>query len=296
MLAIRPPAWADRPPRDDPGLVTDAHLLAFRAWLEAAGLAPSTVAKTWRNLRAVFRRLGPRETGNPQGLGLLAACPAFTVPRVQAPRVRILTPAELGGLGQACDVATWPRSRATAAAAWRALLAVLFVHGLRIGDAVALPPAAVVRVPELPEQPGLANPSGWLFVDQRKTGKRYWLPLLPETRGHLDALARPDAPYLFPFGGRYDGGSFKRAWAEIRERAGLRGLKLHALRATSNMAWEAIRPGLGAWVLGHAQAGINARYYTERTRELVDASGQFAVPYPLNRWRVETRQRWLFDE
>ena len=186
------------------------------------------------------------------------------------------------------------------AAAWRALLVLLYNYGPRPwSDGALLPMDAVHLAADCPDEDNpVENEAGWLCYTPTKT-KRYsrelLLPLNDVSRRHFEPLLSDDRELLFSFGRANK--HFYREWGHLCELARVAKFDLRMIRKTSNTQYNRLRAGLGKWFLGHAPTGTNETFYQDIMPNLLD--GVHKLPQPpafvsLIGKPVE-RQGWLFE-
>lgn len=281
--------------------VTDQVLERFRCWLESEQeLGAAAIAKTWRFLRPLFNRLGPRVPGNPRGLGILTQVPYMDTsgtPAAGAGTKRILSGDDLNALYKACGQAKWPSSRnVPAPALWRALLVLAYTYGLRTQDLIQLPWSAITWMPDSPDPASTAkHADGWLSFCPGKTARRkatdLVLPLSSVARRHLESI-RYERERIFGFPNSPRG--LYTQWHALLEGAAVKAADLKDLRKTSNTAYNRLKPGIGSWILGHAPRGVNATFYTSVEQDLLEVIPRLPYPTAMATGATE-RQRWLWD-
>ena len=127
-------------PGTAPAAVTPAHLRAHLRHLDAAGLAPRSVARHLAACRSLFRFL--------QGEGALELDPTreLAAARLGRPIPRVLSPAEVDALLAS------PRGRSPLALRDRALLELLYATGARASEVVRLERTAAEEALAAPGQ------------------------------------------------------------------------------------------------------------------------------------------------
>lgn len=231
------------------------ELADFRAYLARrarAGAGAASRARGLAGVRSFFGFLDRRGILHNPAVGLVAT------PRRQAPLPRPLTVddaravVDLSGEGQETDQADWAGLRD------RALVALLWGAGLRLGEALGL------------DHRDLPRPSEPLTV-HGKGGRQRRVPLLPAVRQALDvyraACPFPEAPDAPVFRGvrgrRLSQGVADRRVAAVRARLGLPDSATpHALRhsfATHLLAEGADLRAIQE-LLGHADLSTTQRY------------------------------------
>lgn len=302
---------ADGGPGDDVHAIRDHDLDAFARWCRVhrpggAGLSVVSVETTWSLIRSVLRRIGPRETGNPRGEGLLERLPVMdTVADLDGygdasifEGAADITAEQLGRLYDACSIAQWPSSSIPAPTQWRGYLVLGALLGMRVENLVAAEAAWFHLHAKSPAKgSSRRHAAGWLrFVPEKtKRSKAAWLtvPLPPSVRSHVEPLIRPGRPRLFNFGAKGNH-SARRQWQAIAAEAGCPGLKRCDLRDATNQIWGAVDRDLGRWVCGHAARDVNERHYTRIEPDLIAAIPRLEIPEPFNRRPDGQHQQTLF--
>lgn len=256
---------------DDPpiGRINNATLAKFRD-AYAAGRSPATVNRAWRHLRAIFRRLGPAETGNPLGESILSRTPYMAPLREQRRIPRMVSNADLDAVYRAAGSMSWPAfADAPPADWWRAWLALAVGCGPRIGDLLRLRPADVDARGRL------------LRYRAQKTGTPLEIPLGDVVLAHLRRIGgtRPRL-FLTSETASLSMPLFYRAWSDLLDRARVRRrFTPHDLRRTCGSLY--FRVGgyeLAAYVLGHAQRSVTMSYYVDPREAARDAAD--AIDWP----------------
>lgn len=266
--------------------ITDDVLESFVDWATASGYSASTVNKHLRNLRAIFRAIGPRETGNPRGRNLIGTVPSVPSEPEERASPKPLTLERLSALYDACRLMEWPaHSAAPASLVWQVYLLLLLTHGYRVEDGRSIRGEHLhlaARCPD-PNSPS-TNAAGWIDyapAKTRKHGRRTVLPLHPVVRAHIDRLLAyrggvlPAYRLLVEMRGRVS--TRLAAWHRLRAAAGCEGVDLADFRKTANNAHNATVPGIGEHVLGHAPRGTNATWYTRVEADLIRAMAEFPL-------------------
>jgi len=279
--------------------IADQTVRVWRETMVRGGMSAPTLAKQWRFLRAILRRIGPRETGNPAGNGVIGQVP-YCQPvhgALKHSYRRIVSDQDLGACYEACRLANWPRTDVAAPTMWRAALVLWHTYGFRTQDLFATKRGFagigwknVSFAVECPDpQVEASNPHGWLSYvptkTQRTSGEAVIVPLTECVRAHLQAIQQDRvAVFPCPVSSKtfYDGiwkliQGEAQAIAVARSQAYRSFLPRH-LRTTANNAWSRLTPGLGEWVLGHAKRGVNARFYTIVIQDLVEGAARFPTP------------------
>lgn len=301
----------ESPSFDDLYTLTDELLNRFGEWLRehrpgGAGLSVDSVEKTWKILRAILRKCGPRETGNPRGLSLIDRVPVMdSVADLDgygdddvSEGATDITVEQLGALYDACSAATWPTSKVPAAIQWRSWVVMATLLGMRVEQLNKAEACWFVLDAMSPSKgSNRTHEPGWLCYVPEKTKRskrvRLIVPLPPCVRLHLDALTRHGRLRLFDFGASGSNAA-RLQWQEIVATAGLPHLKRCDLRDAANQIWGAINRDLGKWICGHAARDVNERHYTRIEPDLIAAIPQLVVPAQFERGPLATHQQFLF--
>jgi len=260
----------------------EAQVRAWQRSLDAAGLAPRTIARRLSTVRQFYRFL--------LGDGVRRDDPAAKLdsPRLGRTLPKFLTEAEVSRLLAAAASAPAEEAGDAAGSAHRArrmaLLEILYATGLRVSELVALPRSAVAR-----DAP--------LLIVMGKGAKERMVPLNIKAREAIAAYLphRPrflpkgvkDSRWLFPSptakGGHLTRDGFAKMLAEIAVRAGLDPARIspHVLRhsfATHLLTHEADLRSVQQ-MLGHADISTTEIYthvLDERLRALVNRAHPLA--------------------
>lgn len=303
---------ADHPATDDIHTLSDELLNTFARWLRehrpgGAGLSVDSVAKTWKIMRAILRKCGPRETGNPRGMGLIHRVPVMdSVADLDGygdddvcEGATDITVDQLGELYDACSIATWPTcSQIPAAVQWRAWVVMATLLGMRVEQLNHAESAWFSMQPQSPAKgSNRTHGPGWLCYVPEKTKRskrvRLIVPLPPCVRLHLDATLRHGRRSLFDFGA-VGSNAARHQWQAIVDTAGLGHLKRCDLRDAANQIWGAVDRDLGRWVCGHAARDVNERHYTRIEPDLIAAIPQLFLPAQFERGPYSAHQKFLF--
>ena len=267
--------------KSEPALraIDSESLIGFRDWRAGNGMRSATIDKDLRNIHAVF------ETA--KSAGHVEAVPDCERPEEQTVRKRIATNAEVSRLYVACDVACWPSRESTGIPPpllWKGALAAFRNWGCNPADLYQLTDASISRGDGSPEKP---NRKRWYVTFVRKKTRRkkrdpIIIPLNRTMRRVIAMLRRYARPggRLFPF--PRNGRDIKRTWERIHAEAGIplvlrdaegvavvdadgnqvdNKVYFQDLRKTCNTYFDAIDPGVGEYVLGHAPQGVNRKFY-----------------------------------
>jgi integrase len=288
-----PPLAISNYPVDAVHDITDAMLDDWARWLmaEIPTRAPSRYAKSTvetyaKKLRTILKVLGPRESGNKRGANVLSFVPAMAPvgdlcsDESDAGDESIdLADDDIGRIYEACDVASWPDDEA--ALEWKTFVVILAMLGPRVNDGATMKPSNFRSEPRSPiRHSPREHAHGWLDYVQEKTGKRVIVPLPMVVRTHVDALLKlRNHDRLFSW---HDSKSktFADQWNAIVAQAGLGHVKRKHFRPTANLRWTlaANDREVGAMVLGHSAADVNAKHYTRNEALLCQHVEQVAAP------------------
>lgn len=265
-------------------LLDDVLLEEWRDWRLAKPTEPSTVRKELTHLRAILRRAGRRESGNPRGLNLIDLVPVADAPRVdQSPR-RLLSDKELRQLYAFSHSPVWP-SLDHCEPIWQAIFTLSLTYGIGFAELAQfnaktwLHPAGAS-----PWRNSSAEcPYGWIMFSRAKNGKQICLPLSARVRQCIDRLPGPTLAF-----NRHRSGTFHNAFVDICQRSGV-DAHFGAFRKTCNDLWKRAPwgndlPGkfdgevLSRYVLGHASKDVNERYYSDYQSAIASVIDYF--PYP----------------
>lgn len=285
--------------------ITDRMLNEFGEWLMAdettqrpdglnvggLGLSLGTAEKVWKNIRAILRRIGPRESGNPRAAEIIDRVPAMDPLHELrggaseddlSDGAADITDDQLDRLYWACEIATWPDE--SAALQWQTYLVILSMMGPRVNDAATLRTEHFRMDAESPvRRSSRKHRHGWLVYvpakTSRKKPRRLIVPLPPVVRSHVAALARIRGGKLFAWNSSRTK-SFADTWQAIADQAGLPEVERRHVRAVANLRWSStgVRDDLGNWVLGHMTRDVNETHYTRIEPYLIRAVPKLSVP------------------
>lgn len=252
------------------GKIDNTLLAQLREQQIEAGVSPSTINTRWRCWKAILRRCGPPETGNPFGAGVLERVPAMRPVRQTHKLPRRLSMEDIAKVYIACRHAGWPRSGVHPGDWWRALIVLALTTGLRKGDLWGLTWSA------------FDLDAGTVDFTAQKTGKSDRFPLHPCAVAHLRRLDQ-HAPDAKVFRGLYCSGdnrtgSFYKRWHLIQEIAKVERFGLHDLRRTGASEVERVRPGIAPTFLQHAPRNVSDASYLNRFEELKEAIEAMRLP------------------
>lgn len=257
--------------------IDEADLMALRDGMLTAGRAPSTVAKTWRELRAMLAAASDD--------GLLATVPKLKrrsrIVKLHPKRQReTVNETELTALWRACKHATYPADNPPgleAAKLWRVALVLFWTYGPRTGDVFNLTWDDVRFGDRL------------LQFRATKTGKLQGLPLTDLVIAHLRSIktqynrrhvfAGFRTPGCHLRTGRWKAGYYATWRADITAHCPLKSpIVLKHFRERMVTFYNGREPGLGSWIAGHSMPGVSAQHYDLPTQRIRDAIAAAPVP------------------
>lgn len=276
--------------------LTDATLVAWQAYELQNGLKPSSINTHAKYLRAVVRRMGPREKGNPRGLGILTTVPHLAPLTTPRPRVGVVDLETLDAIYvYGCPDMAWPEPvhGISTVRLWRAWLVCAYNLAMRTRDLMGLRWESIHWEPQsLDPDSSNESPHGWIEWVPAKTKTKkpepLVLPLHATVRAHLDAI-RHEGEYVF-------GRQFARAsdrklygqegrpgeWYRLLDLASshkkIPRFEIRAIRRTANSQYNRVDRKLGAHVLGHSPRGVNDLFYQQWERDAVELMAQLPQP------------------
>jgi integrase len=252
---------------DDPAVkeVDEETLDAFRQKLLDAKYAPATVNGCRTMLRAILRRMGPRETRNPRGLSVIDEVPWMRPCRVVRGQPRRVSQDDLSRWYLGTRVMTRPRFAGPAPSFWQALIVVAFFTGLRKSDLFNL------RFEDIDLECGEFN------FQARKTQKAATFPLHPIAVEHIRRI-RTGRTHVFRCH-LATGGDLSAHFRAIAEAGGVKeGFTLHDLRRSGASEIERVRSGMARVFLQHAATDVTNVSYLNMTEELRECVEKMRVP------------------
>lgn len=269
--------WESVFPALDVRQVTREHVKKFAAYLSRRR-SPATVNKVWRELRPMLTYAAecgvidaPPDMGYRRKSKLVREAP----PEQREP----ITVDEVTRIWGACRHATYPDGLPMHPMHyWRAALVLFWLYGPRTLDLFAGLTWGDVR-----------TDSRRLLIRAAKTRKIQGLPLTDIAIRHLDRI-RPlrwaqDDRVFRGFNSRgflADDGSIARRGFGSTWRVEICGaaaidppIAFKNFRETAVTRYNAIEPGLGAWIAGHYVPGVTAQHYdypSERIRAAVESA------------------------
>lgn len=236
--------------------------------MDRGSVKPTTYNKWARHLRGIFNRLGPRDSRNKLGKGVLPQIPIIQTLNEELEEPTVIPLDHISAMYDACDVAKYPNRRGVAPPVrWRALLTLLYFSGPRRFDAVSLGPDAI-------------QPNDQLRWIAQKTRKKQCVPLHPIVKAHL-ALLPDDDPLLLGFtpGNRM---AFYTNWHSICDAAGVPRYTPKDFRKTCATQLDLQFEGAAGWVLGHAHT-VTRKYYINPAEKIRRAVLNMDVPESFKR-------------
>lgn len=252
----------DNPPV---GEIDNRAFARFRDALSEQGLAPATVNSQLRYLRRILRRIGPPDSRNPAGEGVISRIPYARQLRVDRKLPRIASREELSRLYHAAASASWPERDVEPADWWRAFIVTAYNVGPRLSDIKAL------------RSDHVSFEHGTIHFVARKTGKLQIIPANRVTLAHLKVIDG-DRPTMF--GISENRHALYRQWKSLKAIAGItQRLTFHDLRRTAGSAYaNAGGLDVAATILGHSVSGVTAQYYVNPEERVRIAADQLQQP------------------
>jgi integrase len=127
---------------------------------------------------------------------------------------------------------------------------------------------------------GLNRAAGTLRYIPRKTGQELRVPIPPVLAERLETF-RHRSSAIFPV--TTCRGDVYRQWTRIKAAAGIPAsgpetVHFHDLRRTCQTEWDALLPGLGDFILGHAPRGVGETWYRNFSRHARKNAALFPLP------------------
>lgn len=243
----------------------------------------ATVNKLLRTIRPLIARCWPRDSHNPDGLGL---CDYFRFPAAvkwQRKIPRVLSEEEITALFLAADAPTWRTRGETRLMGdlWRAAIICGYNCGPRTFDLLAWERA---KLDWTLQREGCV---GTIQFYSTKTRKIQRLPLNPTTaaalRKILPASLAATRPGIWQGWSRSNGSQVRLNWQKLCTAAGV-DCVMEDLRKTCNTRHQTNRHGVGPWVLGHNANGVNATNYYDPTDDILQAMASLPQPQCFLDW------------
>ncbi len=293
------------------GFLSDATLVAWQTYELNRGLKPSSINTHAKYLRAVLRRMGPREKGNPKGIGILASVPHLSPLTTPRPRVNVVDLKTLDAIYvYGCPDMDWPDQAhcMSACKIWRAWLVCAYNLAMRTRDLMGLKWEAIHWEPQsLDPDSSNESPYGWIEWVPAKTRTKkpepLVLPLHRTVRTHLEAI-RHDGDFVF-------GHQFARAsdrklygqegrpgqWYRLLDFASshkpIPRFEIRAIRRTANSQYNRVDRKLGAHVLGHSPRGVNDLFYQQWERDAVELMAQLPQPASFAQSQIDSPRQFM---
>ena len=297
--------------------ISDLDAVQWQSHEQENGLKASTINVHWRRIRAVMRRAGPPEKGNPKGLGLIDRVPYLEPLPLPKPRPKVVSLDTIDAIYRyGCPDMPWPppSDGVSASLRWRCWLVCAYNLAMRTRDLLGLRWDNIHWDPHSldPDSPN-ESPHGWVeWVPQKTAGKKpdpLVLPLNATVRAHLEsihhdgeyifgsAMGRVSNDKLYGRDERPGSGEWPRLidLAATHVKGGIRRFEIRALRATANTAYNRLDRKLGAHILGHAPRGVNDLFYQQWESDVVEYCAQLPQPKSFLKAPAEPfRQHLLF--
>ncbi|MFQ5734804.1 MAG: tyrosine-type recombinase/integrase [Planctomycetaceae bacterium] len=246
-------------------------LRKFRDALNAAGLRPATINKTWRELRTMFAEAADQRfiSAVPR-IAKGMKCSLVREPaKIQRESV---TFAEIESLWRGCAQATYPaHEEFPAPKLWRVAIVLFTVYGARTLDIFQRLNWDNIRFGDR-----------LIRFEAMKTRKLQGLPLTDLVIKHLRSIRGRSQRLFRGFNSRGNRlkGTIKRGYYttwnwEIGAAAIDPPIWLKNLRESMLTRYNGIEPGLGNWIAAHHVPGVSAQHYdlpTQRIRDAIEAS------------------------
>lgn len=248
--------------------------------------SPATVNKILRTIRPLIVRCWPKDSHNPDGLGLIDYFRWPQAIKWQKRIPRVLSDEEITALFNAADAGRWQRRGETRPMAdlWRAAMICGFNCGPRVYDLLGWDSSKIDWQFDRGDCPASVQ-----FV-AKKTGKTQRLPLNRTVASAIRRILPPpstidDQPstLLWPGWSATNAWQIRSAWKRICEAAGVQCV-LEDFRKTCNTRHQANRAGMGPWVLGHSASGVNATNYYDPTEDILRAMATLPQPQVFRDW------------
>ncbi|HWL07136.1 MAG TPA: tyrosine-type recombinase/integrase, partial [Planctomicrobium sp.] len=223
--------------------------------------APYTVNRYWGACRSILRRIGPQETRNPWGLGIIDHIPAMRPCKVPFRRPPRLSMEDMDRIYLAsCRMKLPTRNVPHPGFWWQAVVVMAYYTGLRLGD--------LLRV----KWSDLNTQDATLFVKTGKTGVEADLPLPEVVLAHMDRLERRNERIF-----QIDQRKFTSYQAVLREHSGV-DWTMHDIRRTACSEADRVRPGMGKVLLLHAPQNVTEQSYLNSFPELRETVEKMECP------------------
>ncbi|MBA4030859.1 MAG: integrase [Planctomyces sp.] len=242
--------------------------------------SPATVNKLMRVFKALVRRMWPKDSRNPDGLGLVEY---FRFPKpVSEPRNLLerftFSRPQLSNLYNACihakPIKSHRHSHLYNPLLWQTALVLSLNCGPRTWDLFALKWANVDFS---------KYRFGAVTFTAEKTDKTQTIPLNKVAAIHLRAVKALslDATLIFPSFKKNK--TFYRCWKNICVAAQCQSMKgrntrYEDNRKTCSTRYDDAFEGVGSWVTGHSLKGVNAKHYQDATARVRKAVYNLVQP------------------
>ena len=295
--------------------ISDLDAIQWQQHEVDLGLEPSTVNVHWTRIRAVLRRAGPPEKGNPQGMSIITRIPYLRALTTPKPKPKVVSTETIDAIYVygAPDM-TWPDKfdGVTPALVWRCWLVCGYNLAMRTRDLLSLRWENVIDDPQsLDPDSENESPYGWVQWVPAKTEHSkpdpLVLPLNQCVRVHLDSI-RNDSPYVFGrematcsndklYGraSRPASGQWPRLLDLTSTHQAIPRFKIKALRKTANTAYNRLDRKLGEHILGHAARGVNDMFYQQWEADVIEYVAKLPQPKSFKKEPKPTiRQELMF--
>lgn len=245
---------------DNPAIleIDDAACDSFtQSVLDSDAVENTTYNKWARHLRGIFNRLGPRDSRNKLGKGIMPMIPIIQFLNEELSEPRIIPLDHISRMYDACRVAKWPnRGGIPPMVRWQTLLVLLYNLGQRRDDALLLSDQSFFEGKCL----------RWIA---KKTRKKQCVPMHPVVQAHLKLIPHNGLTSLLGISttNRRD---FYGTWKAIIQAAEVPPYIPKDFRKTCATELDYQVEGAASWVLGHAE-GVTRKHYINPTEKVTRA-------------------------
>ncbi len=277
-------------------ILTDDAVLKWQQHELAQGIAASSINTHSKYLRAVLRRMGPREKGNPRGLGIIATVPHVPTLAVPKARVKVVDIDVLDTIyTYGCPDVTWPpiSDGISACKRWRCWLVCAYNLAMRTRDLFGLRWDSIHWEPQsLDPDSTNESPYGWIewvpAKTKRKKPEPLVLPLHQVVRAHLESI-RCEGEYVFGrqmakvsdrklYGQEDRPGEWYKLLDLSAHHRSIPRFEIRAIRRTANSQYNRVDRKLGSHVLGHSPRGVNDLFYQQWEKDAIELMAKLPQP------------------
>jgi integrase len=267
------------------GSIEDVTFDRFKKALVDSGLAPASVNSAIKSIRAMLRRLGPRDARNPGARAILEHVPYTRRCRETHALPRRLTLDEMNAFYAACQIMTVPRwDGGPPAWWWQALCVWFYCTGMRLRDALS------VRFDDIDFRERRVR------FTARKTRKPSDLPVHKVAIDHVLRI-RTKREFVFESKRLFCSGDFHVRWKEICKEAKIEPpFTPHDLRKTAaseiNRAAAAMSlPPMAGVLLQHSATDVVSVSYLNQMTELSEAVEALRIPTMFSHGIAEAKRQ-----